>query len=43
MKAGFARVAGELGPPGASERAAAFVLSAIRPLRLTSDVFLVAQ
>jgi lipid-A-disaccharide synthase len=43
MKASFARVAGELGPPGASERAAAFVLSAVRPLRTTSDVFVAAQ
>ena len=43
MKAGLARVAGELGPPGASARAAGYVLSAIQPLRMTSDVYRVAQ
>ncbi len=44
MRAGLARVTGELGPPGASARAAEYVLSAIKPpLRMTSDVYRVAQ
>ena len=44
MKAGLARVAAELGPPGASARAADYVLSAIKPpLRMTSDVYRVAR
>lgn len=43
MKAGLARVAAELGPPGASARAAALVLSALEPLRMTSDVYRVAR
>jgi lipid A disaccharide synthetase len=43
MRAGLSRVAGELGPPGASSRAAGYVLSTIQPLRTTSDVVLAAQ
>jgi len=43
MKAALARVAAELGPPGASARAAALVLSAVRPLRTTSDVMMLAK
>src|SRR5262249_30808736 len=43
MRAGLSRVAGELGPPGASDRAARYVLTTIQPLRTTSDVVLAAQ
>jgi lipid-A-disaccharide synthase len=44
IKAGLARVAGALGPPGASARAAEFVLSAVgRPAGMTNDVFPLAR
>jgi lipid-A-disaccharide synthase len=39
MKAALGRVSRELGPPGASARAADAVLSALEPLRLTSDAY----
>ena len=44
MKAGLARVARALGPPGASARAAEFVLAAVgRSAGMTTDAFPLAR